>query len=156
METGLIERISHVQNAYVHCLDEGKYEEWPQFFLDDCHYRITTARNVRQGLEAGIIWADSRGMLVDRISSLREANIYETHRYRHILGQSLIGEVANDEVTCETSFIVVRITQDGPMDLFATGRYLDRFKSVSDTFKIKERIVVCDSSFIDTLLAIPL
>ncbi len=52
--------------------------------------RSTTARNHRQNLPAGVMWANSRGMLLDRVTSLRQANIYEPQSYRHILGQPLI------------------------------------------------------------------
>ena len=82
--------INHVQNAYARCIDSGKLEAWPDFFEDNCTYKITTADNFSQGLEAGVIFANSRGMLLDRVASLREANIYERHVYRHFLGQPWI------------------------------------------------------------------
>ena len=56
----------------------------------------------------------------------------------------------------ETSFLVVRIMRDGTMDLFATGRYLDLLVDHGGALRFRERIVVCDSSRFDTLLAIPL
>ena len=40
--------------------------------------------------------------------------------------------------------------------LFATGRYLDLYRFENGAALLAERIVVCDSSRIDTLLAIPL
>jgi anthranilate 1,2-dioxygenase small subunit len=107
-------------------------------------------------LEAGIIFANSRGMLQDRVSALREANIYERQSYRHILGQPAILSQNGAEVRTETPFIVARILQDGDTDLFATGRYLDLYRLDDDKAKLEERIVVCDSSRIDTLLALPL
>ena len=42
------------------------------------------------------------------------------------------------------------------MDLFATGRYLDALVDEAGALRFRERIVVCDSSRFDTLLAIPL
>jgi hypothetical protein len=43
------------------------------------------------------------------------------------------------------------------MDLFAAGVYLDRVQPDTDgKLRFAERIVVCDSSRFDTLLAIPL
>jgi anthranilate 1,2-dioxygenase small subunit len=60
------------------------------------------------------------------------------------------------EVRTETPFLVARILQDGDTDLFATGRYLDRYRIVENQAQLEERIVVCDSSRIDTLLALPL
>jgi anthranilate 1,2-dioxygenase small subunit len=59
-------------------------------------------------------------------------------------------------VRADTPFLVVRIMRDGAMDLFATGRYLDVLVEVGDTLRFRERVVVCDSSRIDTLLAIPI
>ncbi|WP_225709444.1 aromatic-ring-hydroxylating dioxygenase subunit beta [Bradyrhizobium cenepequi] len=148
--------INHVQNAYARCIDDGKLEEWPDFFEDDCVYKITTVDNYAQGLEAGVIFANSKGMLRDRVASLREANIYERHLYRHFLGQAwIISEVA-DEVRSETSFIVARIMRDGTTDVYATGRYVDAYRLNGGKPKLRERIVVCDSSRFDTLLALPL
>jgi len=82
--------INHVQNAYARCIDDGDLEAWPDFFDDDCTYKITTSDNYSLGLEAGVIFANSKGMLRDRVASLREANIYERHTYRHLFGQPWI------------------------------------------------------------------
>lgn len=149
------------QGHYVRCIDDDRIEDWPGFFTEDCHYRITTADNHRRGLPAGIVWADTRGMLADRVSALREANIYERHSYRHLLGAPAVlsAEPARDgalQVRSETSFLVVRITGDGPTDLFASGRYLDLYQIREEHALLRERVVVCDSSRIDTLLAVPL
>ena len=86
----MLGEIASFQAAYARCLDDEKLEAWPDFFLADAVYRVTTADNHRRGLQAGLIWANSRAMLADRISALREANIYERHAYRHILGLPLV------------------------------------------------------------------
>lgn len=148
--------ISRAQGEYARCIDSDRVEEWPDFFEEDCHYRITTAANHSEGLEAGVIWADNRRMLDDRVSALREANIYEAHTYRHILGQPAVLEESDAGATSETGFLVIRVMRDGTSDIFATGRYLDRYRFVGERASIVERIVVCDSPVIDTLLALPL
>jgi anthranilate 1,2-dioxygenase small subunit len=148
--------ISRAQADYARCIDNGKLEHWPDFFEERCLYRITSAENYDQGLEAGMVYANSRGMLVDRVSSLREANIYERHTYRHILGQPSILSEEGPQVRTETSFLVARIMRGGQTDIFATGRYLDLYRMRGEDAKLAERIVVCDSSRIDTLLALPL
>ena len=149
--------VARAQAAYARCIDEGPLESWPEFFDDECFYQVTTADNHRDGLEAGLIWADSRGMLTDRISALREANVYERHTYRHLLGQPHLTPTATmEEVDSETPFLVVRTTRDGTSDIFATGRYLDRYRLGADDAHLTRRVVVCDSSRVDTLLALPL
>ena len=138
-------------------LDSDRLEEWPGFFMERCLYKVTTAENFARGYQAGLIYAEGRAMLVDRITALREANIYERQRYRHILGMPLIGAETEGLVAAETSFIVVRTMRDGQMMVFAAGVYLDRIGRDADgALRYAERIVVCDSQRIDTLLAIPL
>lgn len=152
-----IAEIMAAQARYAHCLDDGRLEDWPDFFLPDCAYRITTAENHRLGYAAGIIWADSRGMLEDRIAALREANIYERHAYRHLLGLPLLHEATEQGTRSETPFMVARIMRDGTTDLFATGRYLDLWRrDAAGAPRLAERVVVCDSARLDTLLALPL
>ena len=148
--------IVHMQAEYARCIDDDRLESWPDYFSDPCAYKITTAANYREGLEAGIIFANSRGMLIDRVSALREANVYERQSYRHILGMPSILSQSHVGVRSETSFLVARIMRDGETDIFATGRYLDLYVLNGESAKLAERIVVCDSSRIDTLLALPL
>lgn len=156
MTQDVFHMILRAQADYARCIDDDRLESWPDYFDDPCSYKITTAANHREGLEAGIVFANSRGMLTDRVSALREANIYERHTYRHMLGVPAI--LAQDEggVRSETPFLVARIMRDGETDIFATGRYLDHYRVRNESAKLMERIVVCDSSRIDTLLALPL
>jgi anthranilate 1,2-dioxygenase small subunit len=141
---------------YARCIDDDRLEEWPDFFVDDCLYRITSAANFRDGLQASLVFANSRGMLVDRVSALRTANIYERHSYRHIIGNPSIHGIEGDRVRAEAPFMVARIMRDGATSLFATGRYLDVWSGGVDNLKLVERVVVCDSPRIDTLLVLPL
>jgi 3-phenylpropionate/cinnamic acid dioxygenase small subunit len=148
-------RVTTLNAAYAACIDDDRLEDWPGFFLDECLYKITSAENLRDGNEAGIVYADSRAMLADRVLALRRANIYERQTYRHIVGTpSSIDPGAG--ATVETPFLVVRTMRDGRMDLFAAGRYRDRLHDGEGGLRFAERIVICDSSHFDTLVAIPL
>ncbi len=139
---------------YAHALDSGSLEEWPGFFTEDGRYRIATAENEERGLPLPVLSAEGRGMLRDRVASLRHANIYEPQRYRHIVSGTLIEKVSRSLVTSVTNFLVVRTMQDGATLLFASGRYADRIRIPDMLYE--ERVVVCDSRRFDTLLAIPL
>ncbi len=153
----LLFRLAALNSDYAACIDADRLEDWPDFFLDDCLYKITTADNHRRGYAAGVIYADSRAMLRDRVAALREANIYERHTYRHIVGMPRLTTETPGTVSAETPFLVIRTMRDGRMDIFATGVYLDRVAAPEDgALRFAERIVVCDSPRFDTLLAIPL
>ena len=154
--TDLVPRLSQLNAEYARAIDDDRLEDWPDFFTQDCLYKITSADNYRRGLPVGLVYADSRGMLRDRVAALREANVYERQTYRHLVGVPAILDGAGGPRRAETPFLVVRIMRDGQMDLFATGRYVDQLVEEEGTLRFRERIVVCDSSRVDTLLAIPL
>jgi 3-phenylpropionate/cinnamic acid dioxygenase small subunit len=149
-------RLAALNSAYAASIDADRLEEWPGFFLERCLYKITTAENHKRGYAAGIIYADTKAMLTDRVAALRHANIYERQTYRHIVGLPLLRDF-RDEIAAETPFVVVRTMRDGRMDLFAAGVYLDRVRDDTDgALRFAERLVICDSPRFDTLLAIPL
>ena len=142
--------------AYAQAIDSDSLERWPAFFAENCRYRITNAENERDGLPAGIVYADSRAMLEDRIAALREANIYERQRYRHLLGIPLVDFATDTSAVACTPFMVARIMATGETLLFATGEYRDRFVKSDGKLLLAERVAVCDSTVTDTLLALPL
>jgi 3-phenylpropionate/cinnamic acid dioxygenase small subunit len=149
--------VAALNAACAAALDADRLEDWPGFFLEHCLYKVTTAENHARGYAAGLIYADSRAMLVDRVTALRRANIYERQRYRHVLGMPLLQQADGGAVMAETSFIVVRTMRGGDMSVFAAGVYHDRLlRDPQGAWRYAERAVVCDSPVIDTLLAIPL
>ena len=152
MRLGIHELIA----AYVDCIDEDRLEDWPDFFVEQCRYVITSRASHEAGLPHGVVYAASRGMLIDRVTALRQANIFEPHRYRHIVAPIRIERVDETVAQVCSNFIAVRIMHDGEMSLFAAGRYLDRIALTIQPYRFIERLVVLDSQKIDTLLVIPL
>jgi anthranilate 1,2-dioxygenase small subunit len=142
--------------AYAACLDTDALERWPELFTDDCAYRVTSAENYEAGRPLGLIYANSKDMLKDRVSALREANIYEPQRYRHLISGIAITRDEGAALDVNANFLVVRTMQDGGMTLFAAGRYVDIVVCGDGGWKFARKTVVLDSRRIDTLLAIPL
>jgi anthranilate 1,2-dioxygenase small subunit len=148
--------LEQLYTDYVHCLDDDELERWPDFFTDDCFYRVTSAENYEAGMPLGLIHATSRNMLKDRVSALREANIYEPQRYRHLVSSIKIVEELGETLNLVANFLVVRTMQEGDMILFAAGRYVDQVKHENGAWKFARKTVVLDSRQIDTLLALPI
>ena len=155
-ETALRLGVGELIAAYADCIDDDRLEEWPDFFVEDCRYLITDRESHAAGLRHGIIYAASRGMLVDRVMAMRRANIFEAQRYCHIIGPVRIDRVEAGIAEARANFLAVRIMHDGESQLFATGRYLDRIDVSATPFRFIGRTVVLDSQKIDTLLVIPL
>jgi anthranilate 1,2-dioxygenase small subunit len=148
--------VARLQADYAQCIDADALERWPDFFVADGLYRVTTAFNEARGLPIGIVHCAGRAMLADRVLSLREANIYEAQRYRHVLSLPRILRVDGDGIHAETSFLVARIMHDGTTDLFATGHYADLIVREAGGLRFARKLAVLDSDKVDTLLALPI
>ena len=70
---------------------------------------VTTEANHARGLDLALIYADGRGMLHDRITALRRANIFERHRYRHLIALPSFVKQDGNVLTAETPFAIFRI-----------------------------------------------
>ena len=153
---------------YVHAIDEGDYERWPTFFTEDGRYQVTGRENLARGWVAGMLLCDNRDMMVDRIYSLRQVNVWEPHTYRHVIGPTQVLEVGMDAsgatarftARTQTNYLCVRTMHNGEQKLFSTGRYLDDIvfegPPGGDVPKLRSRMVIADSNQVDTLLVIPI
>ena len=141
-------------------LDFGRYDEWLALFAATCRYCVVPRENYDAGLPVALIYCDSRAMLEDRIQALREANKYNIHSDRHIIGlPRIIAEQAGGErgeIEIEAPFAVYQTDQEGETRLFATGLYRDRLTGAGDALRIADKLVLLDTSAVSTLLATPL
>lgn len=141
---------------YAHAIDDDRLEEWPDFFTDDCSYRIINRENYAKGRRVGVMDCSSKGMLRDRILALREANVYEPHCYRHIQSGTRIRGKDGDAYQVETSFLIIRTMQEGDMSMFCAGKFVDEIVFDGDMPLFRKRLVVTDSNRIHTLIVIPI
>src|SRR4051794_41876206 len=77
----MLVRLAALNADYAAAIDDDRLEEWPEFFREDCLYKITSSDNLRDSNEAGIVYADSRAMLADRVLALRRGGIYERENH---------------------------------------------------------------------------
>jgi anthranilate 1,2-dioxygenase small subunit len=129
---------------------------------------LLSAGNYARGWGAGMLLCDNRDMLVDRIHSLRQVNVWEPHTYRHVIGPTQVLEAGMDgrspaerfTATVQTNYLCVRTMHNGEQKLFSTGRYLDEIvfegPAGSEVPMLRSRTVIADSNQVDTLLVIPL
>ena len=152
----LIARCDELQEDYAQCLDNDEIERWPEFFTEKGVYRITPRENDDMALPIAIMSCDGRGMLEDRVFSLRHANIYAKQFYRHILGRPRwLGEGADGSQRFQTNYAVFRTLEQGETTVYSTGRYLDRVVESEGELRFAEKLAVYDNTWVDTLLVIP-
>jgi anthranilate 1,2-dioxygenase small subunit len=152
--------IEELINVYGECLDDDRLEEWPDFFTDDCLYQILPRENADQGLRIAVIYCDSRGMLQDRVTAHRTANLFAPHLYRHLMSGVRIGKRQDGVISARTNYSVFRTSIDpihyGATEIYSVGEYIDKIVFVGDVPKFKERVVIADTSRIQSLLVTPI
>ena len=50
----LRDEIADLINAYALAIDDGELERWPEFFANDCLYKIIAKENFESGLPLGL------------------------------------------------------------------------------------------------------
>ncbi len=149
-------RIEDMFSDYVHSIDDGRVEAWPEYFTDNGFYQIISQDGYEAGQAIGLMHCDGKGMMRDRVKAMREANIFEPHRYCHVMERPRLHRNSADTFSARTNFIVTRTMQNGDMETFACGKFLDSIDVSGETPRLRRRIVVLDSRRIDILLVYPL
>ena len=134
-------------------IDAAQYDKWLGLFAAECRYQIIPRENFDRGLPAALVFCDSRAMLEDRIRALREANKYNIHTDRHVIG---LPRIVNDALAVEVPFAVFQTDQEGETRLFATGLYRDRLETSGNNLKFCDKLILLDTFAVPSLLATPL
>jgi 3-phenylpropionate/cinnamic acid dioxygenase small subunit len=137
-------------------IDAAKYDEWLGLFSEACRYNLMPRENYERGLPVGLMFCDSRALLEDRIMALREANKYNIHTDRHLIGLPRLLPPEPPAIMVEAPFAVFQTDQEGETRLFATGLYRDRLELAGSSLKIRDKLVLLDTFAVPTLLATPL
>lgn len=144
-----------LQERYVTVIDSDRLEEWPELFTDDGIYEIVPKENVDLGLSLGIMHCFGRPMMRDRIVSLRKANVFEPHTYRHLTSGLELTLVDADAVETQSNYVVVQTLTDGVSRVYQAGRYFDRVVRTVRGWRYQSKRAVYDTSRVPTLLVTP-
>jgi anthranilate 1,2-dioxygenase small subunit len=138
-------------------IDEDRVEAIGELLAPDGRYTVQTRFNADRKLPLALIDAHSAAQLRDRIKSMRIANIYQPHHYRHLLSGVQIVGAQDGVLQVRSNFAVVRTMDlDGEMTVFASGQCRDLVDVAGDQPRFRSRLFLLDSRAIETLLVIPL
>ncbi|SFB89954.1 anthranilate 1,2-dioxygenase small subunit [Polaromonas sp. OV174] len=140
---------------YAFCLDEVELEKWPDFFVEECHYRIQSRENHDANLPVGIVYCMNKNMLKDRVTALRNTTVYEPRTLRHFISGVRIDQVSPGEIRTQANFLIIESMSDQEPMVNMVGRYIDRIVLENGSLKIKSRDCVYDNYQILTSLIIP-
>ncbi|HMC44135.1 MAG TPA: anthranilate 1,2-dioxygenase small subunit AndAd [Caballeronia sp.] len=145
-----------LQDQYINNLDNDRLEAWPTLFTEDCLYEIIPKENADMGLPIGIIYCDNQKMLRDRVVSLRNANIFEEHSYRHMTSGLCVVAEKDGVIETESNYVVIQTRTDGESNVYQAGKYYDKVVRTDAGLRYQSKRVIYDTSRVQTLLATPI
>jgi len=148
--------ICALEYRYARLLDDDRLEEWPDLFVERGVYKVIPRENMSREPPLPIFFCDGRAMMVDRVRSLREANVYNLHYARHVVTNIEILDMREDGVEVAACYTVYQTDLEGQTRLFSVGQYRDVVDIGGDMPRFREKIAVVDTFNIPNLLAIPL
>lgn len=145
-----------LQDQYINNLDNDRLEAWPALFTEDCLYEIVPKENADMGLPIGIIYCNNQRMLRDRVVSLRNANIFEEHSYRHMTSGLCVIAQNDGVIETESNYVVIQTRTNGESGVYQAGKYYDQVVRTEAGLRYKSKRVIYDTSRVQTLLATPI
>ncbi len=148
--------LQNLYGEYSACLDQGEFEKWPEFFLDECEYRIQPRENYERKMPLSIMWLESKGMLKDRVYGIRETLYHDPYYQRHIVSAPRVIAAEDNEIRSEANYLVLRTKQDELSEIFSVGRYIDVVRKSDEGLKFKSRLCIFDSELIPNSIIYPI
>src|SRR3546814_3616640 len=103
---------------YAAVLDAGQWQQWPEFFADDCIYRIVPRENHERGFPLATLAFESKAMLQDRVYAISETIFHDPYYQRHVIGAPRIQSADGGQIESEASYAVFRTKPSQPTTVF--------------------------------------
>ncbi|MGJ7511271.1 aromatic-ring-hydroxylating dioxygenase subunit beta [Variovorax sp. GT1P44] len=141
---------------YASTLSAGDWDAWPEFFTDECSYRLQPRENYERGFPLATLSFESKGMLKDRVYGIRETLFHDPYYQRHVVGAPLVKKAEADRFECEANYAVFRTKLSELSSVFNVGRYIDVVVRTEAGLRFSSRQVIYDSEMIPNSIIYPI
>jgi 3-phenylpropionate/cinnamic acid dioxygenase small subunit len=151
----LRDEVETLYAEYAGALDDNQLERWPDFFVEDCLYKLVPRENWERNLPVALMLCESRAMLRDRVTAVRNTAVYAPRSLRHFIGQFRIKEEGEELLRVSANYMVLQTLVDDLTRIQNAGRYLDLVARTGSGLRFKEKICVFDSVLVPNSLVYP-
>ena len=95
---------------YAAAVSSGDWDLWPEFFTEECSYRLQPRENHERGFPLATLFFESKGMLKDRVYGIRETLFHDPYNQRLVVGTPLVRKAEDGRIECEANYAVFRTT----------------------------------------------
>ena len=148
--------IARLHADYAQAVDSGNWDLWPEFFVEDCIYKLIPRENHERGFPLATLFFESKGMLKDRAYGIRETLFHDPYYQRHVVGAPLVRSAAADRFEVEANYAVFRTKLSEASTVFNVGRYIDVIVRTPEGLRFASRLCVYDSEMIPNSIIYPI
>ena len=148
--------IQQLYADYAAAVDSGQWSLWPEFFTEQCVYKVQPRENFERGFPLATLFLTSKGMLKDRVYGIQETLYHDPYYQRHVVSAPIVRQVQDGRIHSEANYAVFRTKYDEASTVFNVGRYLDVIVPTPEGLKFAERLCVYDSEMIPNSLIYPI
>ena len=141
---------------YALAVDSGQWDLWPEFFTEQCVYKLIPRENHARGFPLCTLSFTSKGMLKDRVYGIQETLYHDPYYQRHVVGAPVVRRVDGERIQSEANYAVFRTKLDKASTVFNVGRYIDTIVPTPEGLKFAERLCVYDSEMIPNAIIYPI
>ena len=141
---------------YASAVDSGNWDLWPEFFTDQCVYRLQPRENHERGFPLATLSFTSKGMLKDRVYGIKETLFHDPYYQRHVVGTPVVRGVDAQGFRCEANYAVFRTKLSEASTVFNVGRYLDTVVRTPAGLKFASRECIYDTEMIPNSIIYPI
>ena len=141
---------------YALAVDSGQWDLWPEFFTEECVYKLIPRENHERGFPLCTLSFNSKGMLKDRVYGIQETLYHDPYYQRHVVGAPVVRQVVDGRIHAEANYAVFRTKLDKESTVFNVGRYIDTIVPTPEGLKFAERLCVYDSEMIPNSIIYPI
>ena len=148
--------VQQLHADYASAVDSGHWNLWPEFFTEECVYKLQSRENHERGFPLATLFFTSKGMLKDRVYGITETLYHDPYYQRHVVGAPVIRKLDEGKIYSEANYAVFRTKFDKDSTVFNVGRYLDTIVQTPEGFKFAERLCIFDSEMIPNSIIYPI
>ena len=148
--------IEDLYTAYAASLDDGDLDAWPEFFTEECLYQVIPRDNFDQCLPLALIRCESRAMLRDRVTAVRETTMFEPRYIRHLISNIRVSPKPDGVIDTQANYAVFETMTDSFTRVFNVGRYMDKLLRKDGRLLISEKRCVNDSVLVPNSIIYPI
>jgi len=139
IDLDLFFQLQALYTDYALAVDSGHWDAWPEFFTDECEYKLQPRENHERGFPLSTLSFESKGMLMDRAYAIRETLFHDPYYQRHVVGTPVVREVRDGVIHSQANYAVFRTKYNKDSTVFNVGRYIDEVVSTPQGLKFAKR-----------------